>query len=91
MSLKGSCLCGAVRYTAESEPIFSGHCHCLDCQKESGCGHITVAAVPDATVTVHAVRRTASANSEAAVSQPSEPSAKHAGPRCSPAPRRRPA
>jgi hypothetical protein len=50
MSLKGSCLCGAVRYEASAEPVFAGHCYCSDCQKESGCGHVTIAAVLDAAV-----------------------------------------
>jgi hypothetical protein len=52
MSFTGTCLCGAVRYEAIAEPVFSGHCHCTDCQKESGCGHATVVAVPDATVKI---------------------------------------
>ncbi len=47
MSLKGGCLCGAVRYEAGAEPVFSGHCYCIDCQKGTGCGHVTVAAVPE--------------------------------------------
>lgn len=46
MSLKGGCLCGAVRYEASAEPVFSGHCYCVDCQKETGGGHSTVAAIP---------------------------------------------
>ncbi len=52
MSLTGTCLCGSVRYESAAEPVFSGHCHCLDCQKETGTGHLTVAAVPEATVKV---------------------------------------
>ncbi len=52
MSLTGSCLCGAVRYESVAEPVFSGHCYCTDCQKETGGGHGTIAAVPDATVRV---------------------------------------
>jgi hypothetical protein len=52
MPLKGTCLCGAVRYEASAEPVFSGHCFCCDCQKETGGGHLTIAAVPDATVTI---------------------------------------
>ena len=52
MSLTGSCLCGAVRYESNAEPVFSGHCYCSDCQKETGGGHLTVAAVPDATVKI---------------------------------------
>ncbi len=35
----GSCLCGAVRYTAHEKPKLGGHCHCVDCRKSSGTGH----------------------------------------------------
>ncbi len=52
MALQGTCLCGAVHYEADAEPVFTGHCHCQDCQKESGGGHVTVAAVPDASFKV---------------------------------------
>lgn len=36
----GGCLCGAVRYVAEGEPLWSGHCYCADCRKASGSGFI---------------------------------------------------
>ncbi len=36
----GGCLCGALRYEAEGEPLFSGHCYCSDCRKASGSGFI---------------------------------------------------
>jgi hypothetical protein len=36
----GGCLCGALRYEAEGEPLFAGHCYCADCQKASGSGFI---------------------------------------------------
>ncbi len=35
-AIKGSCLCGAVRYTCESDPLFSAVCHCTACQKSTG-------------------------------------------------------
>ena len=35
----GGCACGAIRYEAAGEPIAANHCHCRDCQQESGTGH----------------------------------------------------
>jgi hypothetical protein len=32
----GGCLCGAVRYRVDGEPVHVGRCHCADCRKESG-------------------------------------------------------
>ena len=36
----GGCLCGALRYEANGEPLFAGYCCCADCQKASGSGFI---------------------------------------------------
>ncbi|WP_257455162.1 GFA family protein [Archangium lipolyticum] len=36
----GGCLCGALRYEAEGEPLFAGYCYCVDCRKASGSGFI---------------------------------------------------
>ncbi|MBB4437109.1 MULTISPECIES: GFA family protein [Rhizobium] len=37
MSIRtGSCLCGAVAYRVEGEPLRTGLCHCADCRKSSG-------------------------------------------------------
>lgn len=38
-SLPGSCLCGAVRYTASGQSLRFFHCHCSRCRKASGTGH----------------------------------------------------
>jgi len=38
--ITGGCLCGALRYEAEGEPLFAGHCCCADCRRASGSGSI---------------------------------------------------
>jgi hypothetical protein len=44
----GGCLCGGIRYEAGGEPLFAVHCHCRDCQRSSGTGHVPVMGVPKA-------------------------------------------
>jgi hypothetical protein len=44
----GGCLCGAVRYESEGEPVFSLQCHCRDCQRSSGTAYIAAIRVPSA-------------------------------------------
>jgi hypothetical protein len=39
ITLKGSCLCGAVKYEATGEPKRFLHCHCSRCRKATGTGH----------------------------------------------------
>jgi hypothetical protein len=41
ITLKGSCLCGAVRYEVSGDPHRFYHCHCSRCRKSSGTGHAT--------------------------------------------------
>ena len=36
---KGGCACGRLRYEIAGSPLFSNHCQCRDCQRESGTGH----------------------------------------------------
>jgi len=38
-TLTGSCLCGALQYSIEGEPIRFFHCHCSRCRKATGTGH----------------------------------------------------
>ncbi|MDO9046734.1 MAG: GFA family protein [Methylobacter sp.] len=48
----GGCLCGAVRYECSAEPVFSGNCHCRDCQRISGSGYVSTFFVPESSVTI---------------------------------------
>jgi len=38
--ITGGCLCGALRYEANAEPLYAGFCCCGDCRKSSGSGYI---------------------------------------------------
>ncbi|MCP3477402.1 GFA family protein [Bradyrhizobium sp. CCGUVB1N3] len=48
----GGCACGAIRYSITGEPLFSNHCQCRDCQRESGSGHGSYMTFPREGVTV---------------------------------------
>jgi hypothetical protein len=51
-AIRGGCLCGKVRYNAETEPLFVGLCHCRDCQKFTGSAFALVIALPKSALTV---------------------------------------
>jgi hypothetical protein len=50
-TLKGSCLCGKLRFEVTGEPLFQGFCQCLDCRKV-GAGHYAAMGYPSAAVKV---------------------------------------
>jgi hypothetical protein len=54
----GGCLCGALRYEAEGEPKFAGHCYCADCRKASGSGFIPFMGFPSSAVRFSGQTRT---------------------------------
>lgn len=37
----GRCLCGAISYSVAAAPLTMGQCHCKDCQRVTGTGHIS--------------------------------------------------
>ena len=45
MALRGSCLCGAVRYEADGLASPIGHCHCRTCRKANACAYTSTARV----------------------------------------------
>lgn len=44
--LKGSCLCGAVRFALVPPTHFCAHCHCTLCQRAHGATYVTWIGVP---------------------------------------------
>jgi hypothetical protein len=44
--IKGGCLCGAVRYNTDAEPLMTAVCHCKKCQRQSGTAFSVVIAIP---------------------------------------------
>jgi len=51
-TLTGQCLCGAVKLTINSEPLRMAQCHCKDCQRASGGGHMALAFFKSDDVTI---------------------------------------
>jgi hypothetical protein len=50
--LTGHCLCGAVTYTVNAEPLAAAVCHCADCQRQTSSPFSAVAVVPRAALEV---------------------------------------
>ena len=48
----GGCLCGAVRYSAIGTPEFQSLCHCRDCQRLGGGGHVGFICFPSEAVAI---------------------------------------
>ena len=48
----GQCLCGEITYSAYGEPVFTGNCHCKDCQRSSGSAFIPAMVFPEKDVVV---------------------------------------
>lgn len=49
---KGECLCGSVQYVLRSPPLRAAQCHCKQCQRASGTGHMSLAFFNEADVEV---------------------------------------
>src|SRR6202045_182647 len=58
MEIKGGCLCGAVRYTAEADPTSATVCHCRDCQKFTGSAFAALVRVPKEAMTIEGALKT---------------------------------
>ncbi|ODR90303.1 aldehyde-activating protein [Sinorhizobium alkalisoli] len=51
-SVRGGCLCGAVRFESRAAMQLVGHCYCTDCRRSSGTAHSIHAMVPETAFTV---------------------------------------
>ena len=51
----GRCQCGAISFTISTPPVGMGQCHCKDCQRASGTGHMSLARVKREDVTTEDV------------------------------------
>lgn len=49
-SIQGGCLCGAIRYTSDSQPAMVALCHCTHCQRQSGAAFSVNVGVPKGTL-----------------------------------------
>src|SRR5256885_13124783 len=58
MMIKGGCLCGAVRYTAEADPTGATVCHCRDCQKFTGSAFAALVLVTKEALTIEGALKT---------------------------------
>ena len=63
---EGGCLCGAVRYRSEADPVLTAHCHCEDCRRTSGTGHGTHVVIPTGALTQNRIKAAPSATTTAA-------------------------
>ena len=52
MKIIGGCLCGQVRYSADTEPAFVGVCHCKNCQKQGGTAFSVVVGVAKSALSI---------------------------------------
>ncbi len=50
--ISGGCLCGAVRYECNAEPLGTAICHCTHCQKVSGSAFSVNVVVPAPSLTL---------------------------------------
>jgi len=57
-AIKGGCLCGAVRYTAETDAVSATVCHCRDCQKFTGSAFATLLAVAKEALEIQGTMKT---------------------------------
>ena len=56
--MTGGCLCGQVRYSANTEPAFVGVCHCKNCQKQTGTAFSVLVGIPKTAMSIQGQLKT---------------------------------
>jgi hypothetical protein len=56
--MRGSCLCGQVKYSARAEPVLVAVCHCKHCQKQAGSAFTVVVGIPKSAVSIQGQLKT---------------------------------
>lgn len=51
-AIEGGCLCGAIRFRAQAEPVLVAACHCVTCQRNTGSAFSINVAVPAGSVVI---------------------------------------
>ena len=62
--ISGGCLCGKIRYSAAADPIFTGICHCKNCQKTTGSAFGVVVGIPKAALTMQGTPKVFAVNGD---------------------------
>jgi len=50
---KGQCLCGQVKFSVAKAPLKMAQCHCHDCQRSTGSGHVSNSFFKKSDVTIN--------------------------------------
>ena len=50
--ITGHCLCGAVTYSVDAEPVWQGACYCTNCQRQTATAFSVIVGVPITALTV---------------------------------------
>lgn len=53
INVAGSCQCGSISVKVDGAPILMAQCHCRDCQKASGTGHMSMVFMPETVVEIN--------------------------------------
>lgn len=58
MGQTGKCLCGAISYEAQAEPLMTLTCHCKNCQRQAGSALSVIVGYPKGTVAIEGSPKT---------------------------------